>query len=180
VHGYIGIDASTTSTGLCCITDNRIVPGLIQPESLTYIERLEEIQHQFKEWVQKLCLCGPAMVCIEEPVHSSTKLSGLWAVLSLTAFHHNCHVATVNAMRLKKFVCGSGRADKYRTRLDVFKRWNFEHDSHDVIDAFVLAHMARCRKEPEHYAKFQVEVVEKVYGVPTGKRGRPRVKSSES
>ncbi|MCX5318137.1 hypothetical protein [Streptomyces sp. NBC_00154] len=40
---------------------------------------------------------------------------------------------------VKKFVTGSGRADKDKMLLAVYMRWQFEAPNHDVADAYTLA-----------------------------------------
>lgn len=60
---------------------------------------------------------------------------------------------------LKKFVGGKGNAKKDQVRLEVYKRWGYEHKSDNVVDAYVLAQIARYIGEGLTLTKFQDEVV---------------------
>jgi crossover junction endodeoxyribonuclease RuvC len=44
---------------------------------------------------------------------------------------------------LKKFACGKGNAKKPQVAESVKRRWDFVSQSHDVIDAYVLAQIAQ-------------------------------------
>lgn len=44
--------------------------------------------------------------------------------------------------QLKKFILGVGRGDKGQHRVGVYKRWLFEHDSDNVVDAYGLGCVA--------------------------------------
>jgi len=77
----------------------------------------------------------------------------------------------VNPMHLKMFATGKGRAEKDEIRLAVFKRWGFEAETNDEIDAFVLAQMARCTVEPDCYTAQQREVVGRCF-LTGGKKPR--------
>lgn len=45
---------------------------------------------------------------------------------------------------LKKWTTGKGNSPKDKMRLSVYKRWGFEADSNDVIDAYALAQFGRA------------------------------------
>lgn len=62
--------------------------------------------------------------------------------------------------QLKKFVLGKGVGKKDQMRLGVFKRWGYENESDDVVDAYGLAAigLAWLGKQP-NLIKPQVEVI---------------------
>ncbi|MEU9050200.1 hypothetical protein AB0D37_07305 [Streptomyces sp. NPDC048384] len=65
---------------------------------------------------------------------------------------------------VKKFVTGSGVADKDKMLLAVYMRWQFEAPDHDTADAYTLARIAvaldaEVLAEPPEL-KFQQEVIE--------------------
>lgn len=67
---------------------------------------------------------------------------------------------------VKKFVTGSGVADKDKMLLAVYKRWEFEAPDHDTADAYTLARIA-SELDPEHVAeplelRFQQEVLDTI------------------
>ena len=53
---------------------------------------------------------------------------------------HQFHVA--QPTQLKKFCGAGGKKDK--VRLAVYKQWGYEHDSDNVVDAYVLARIAQA------------------------------------
>ena len=65
---------------------------------------------------------------------------------------------------LKKFTGGKGNAPKDVVRLEVYKRWGYEHKSDNVIDAYVLAQIARHIDRHIPLTKYQEEVIHKIQG----------------
>lgn len=63
---------------------------------------------------------------------------------------------------LKKFASNKGNAKKEHLVLPVFKKWGFESDSNDIIDAFVLAKMAWSMYNPENLLEYEKEVLRKI------------------
>ena len=63
---------------------------------------------------------------------------------------------------LKKFVTGKGHSQKDEMRLAVYKTWQFENDSLDVIDAYGLAQFGVQLRAPSRWKvpKWRQEVVE--------------------
>ncbi|MEV6310025.1 hypothetical protein AB0M10_15670 [Streptomyces sp. NPDC051840] len=72
-------------------------------------------------------------------------------------------LSTVAPTSVKKYVTGSGRADKDKILLAVYKRWGFEAPDHDTADAYTLARIAAAldAPEPPEHA-FQREVLDTV------------------
>ncbi len=54
---------------------------------------------------------------------------------------HNRIIPTVEVppSSLKKFVTGKGNTKKDQMRLAIYKKWGFEHDSDNIVDAYGLA-----------------------------------------
>ncbi|ATO38739.1 hypothetical protein AB4J90_12000 [Geobacillus thermodenitrificans] len=63
---------------------------------------------------------------------------------------------------VKKFAGAKGNANKEKVVLEVYKRWGFESDSNNVIDAFVLAQIARAAKTETKLIQAQKEVLDKI------------------
>lgn len=62
---------------------------------------------------------------------------------------------------VKKYVTGSGRADKDKMMLAVYMRWKHESSSHDAADAYALARIAAdLEAEQPLELKFQQEVID--------------------
>ncbi|WP_330481350.1 hypothetical protein [Streptomyces sp. NBC_00724] len=95
--------------------------------------------------------------------------------LALVQTWHPGLLHAVAPPSVKKFVTGSGRADKDKMMLAVYMRWQFEAPNHDVADAYTLARIA-AHLDPELQVappelKFQQEVLDTVRG--TRKSPRP-------
>jgi crossover junction endodeoxyribonuclease RuvC len=72
--------------------------------------------------------------------------------------------------QVKKFSTDKGNADKNVIMREVYKRWGFEHDSDNVIDAFVLAQIAMAYYLPDvELTSFQREVIEAIKNPPVKK-----------
>ncbi len=65
----------------------------------------------------------------------------------------------VSPTTVKKFATGSGKGDKSQVRLGVFKRWAFEHDSDNVVDAYVLARIALAACGVGSLKGYELEVI---------------------
>ena len=74
----------------------------------------------------------------------------------------------VTPTQLKKFTTGKGVAPKDIMRLESYKRWDFEHDSDNVVDAHALATVAAaleglwsptCKAQEEVLAKIKADGV---------------------
>lgn len=63
---------------------------------------------------------------------------------------------------VKKFAGAKGNANKEKVVLEVYKRWGFESDSNNVVDAFVLAQIARAAKTETKLIQVQREVLSKL------------------
>ncbi|MGW3826584.1 hypothetical protein ACWEAF_30890 [Streptomyces sp. NPDC005071] len=95
--------------------------------------------------------------------------------LALVQTWHPGLLHAVAPTTVKKYVTGSGRADKDKMLLAVYMRWQFEAPNHDVADAYTLARIAahldpELRQAPPEL-KFQQEVLDTVRG--TKKAPRP-------
>lgn len=70
--------------------------------------------------------------------------------------------------QLKKFVLGKGAGKKDQMRLGVYKRWGFEHESDNVVDAYGLAAIGLALMEQmPGLIQPQIEVISKL-PVPVG------------
>ena len=62
---------------------------------------------------------------------------------------------------LKKFAADKGNAAKEIIMREVWRKFEYANDSNNIVDAYVLAQMARCKVYPESYHKYQVEALKK-------------------
>ncbi|MEV7902204.1 hypothetical protein [Streptomyces anulatus] len=88
--------------------------------------------------------------------------------------HVERRIHAVSPSTVKKFVTGSGQADKDKMMLAVFMRWKYEASNHDAADAYTLARIADALATPEPpELKFQQEVLAVIRNPPKKPRGKP-------
>ncbi len=68
----------------------------------------------------------------------------------------------VSPGQLKKFATGKGNTSKDNMILPIYKRWEYEHDSDNVRDAFVLAQIARGLNHGDELVKYQKEIIQEL------------------
>ena len=85
--------------------------------------------------------------------------------LRLACMRRGVSILVVAPTSLKKFVIGQGKGKKDMMRLHVFKRWNYEHECDDVVDAFALAQvgLAYMGEKPTTWTEKQLEVVKALH-----------------
>lgn len=149
----LGLDLSLTSTGWCYST---LAHGAIQPKLKSPITRTDQIQRlaTIRDAIQQVIITNgrPTTILIEDysfnsknPGHYTGELGG---TIRLYLFEHGYipgqNLFFPSPTQLKKFTTGKGNADKSQMRLAVYKQWQFEHPSDDVIDAFALVKLGEA------------------------------------
>ena len=87
--------------------------------------------------------------------------------------HLERRIHAVAPTTVKKFVTGSGRADKDKMMMAVFQRWQHESSNHDAADAYALARIADALATPEPpELKFQQEVLQTIRNPPKKTRAK--------
>ncbi|MEU1552109.1 crossover junction endodeoxyribonuclease RuvC [Streptomyces scabiei] len=87
--------------------------------------------------------------------------------------HIERRVHVVAPTQVKKFVTGSGRAEKDKMMMAVFMRWQHESSSHDAADAYSLARIAAALADPEPAElRYQQEVLETIRNPPKKTRSK--------
>jgi crossover junction endodeoxyribonuclease RuvC len=72
--------------------------------------------------------------------------------------------------QVKKFASGKGDTKKENLVLPIFKMWNFEHDSDNVRDAYIMAQMAKSLQKDATLLKYQREVMDMLMKPKEGKK----------
>lgn len=178
----IGIDQSYS--GCAIVTYNasthdatRTVCDFSPKAAGTGIDRLlyvyDVLEHHLRR-IEKLGRIGH--ICYEGYAYGARfrreelgELGGMMKLALGSVFHEHIErrLHAVAPATVKKFVTGSGRADKDKMMMAVFKRWGFEPDTHDVADAYVLARIADALAEPEPpELQFQKEVLDTIRRPP--------------
>jgi crossover junction endodeoxyribonuclease RuvC len=89
------------------------------------------------------------VICIESPaMHAQGSAVGfMWGLahgLRMAMFRRGWHYIDVAPAGVKKFASGKGNTKKDELAVHIYKRWDFEHPSDNVRDAYVLAQIARA------------------------------------
>lgn len=159
----LGIDVSTR-LGAVVVTEDRgrvrplamheftgaaVLEGAAAlPGSVNAIRRARSIAEQV---VQVALRHEPEVIVVEGyGFASSNGLSTCVEVgtsVLMTLWKHSFEWTLCEPTRLKKFILGVGKGKKDQHRLGVYKRWAFEHDSDNVVDAFALACVGLALKD---------------------------------
>ena len=181
----IGLDLSLTSTGIVVLAQHGEVvhAEAICPTSKG-IDRLGEIwasiadvyqlavygkRLQVRDWVLEGYAYGAA-----NAVAACAELGGVVKYRLNDTLGQSFTV--VPPSTLKKYVTSKGNAQKDEMRLSVFKRWQFEHPSNDVVDAYGLARvgLALAGLDPDLTA-IQRQIVADLRGEKKAKKSRKKV-----
>ena len=63
---------------------------------------------------------------------------------------------------IKKFVLGKGTGKKDQVRLGVYKKWAYENDDDNIVDAYALAKMGLARITNEYIHDYQRQAIYKM------------------
>ncbi|MEK5058616.1 hypothetical protein BK126_03115 [Paenibacillus sp. FSL H7-0326] len=96
---------------------------------------------------------------------------GLGHAIRLELYRQNIKWIEVAPTQVKKYASGKGNASKENMIIPILRHWSFEHNSNNVRDAFVLAHIARSVRSGVFTTKYQKEVVEAILA-PTATKKR--------
>ncbi len=145
---FVGVDLSLRSTGLYAGDgDPKSAVGLRQvvatPEHLRGQRRLDLIADEVLGFMDGR---HAALVLFEAPsfgsgdrAHSKGALHG---VIKRELWLRGHWIADVPPATLKVFAAGKGNVKKPAIAVEVYKRWRFEDDCDDVIDAFACSRLA--------------------------------------
>lgn len=144
----LGLDISATATGLVVMTWDEGEPDICLATELrppkACEDSLEAAVHQVKDLDRVLGSYNIKLAAIEGYGFLSKSLAPLVEVGTchrLKLRQRGVPFSVVAPSALKKWATGSGASSvkKDQVRLGVFKRWGFEHESNNVVDAYVLA-----------------------------------------
>ena len=149
----MGIDPALVKLGWAIVTkqsdrDKTVTwqTGTIQPKQ-DGVERLKHIRDGIAVLAES---AQPELIVIEGYSFGSQfngpALGEVGGVIRLALFEAGFKIAVVQPASLKKFVTGSGRADKPTVRQKIFKKWKgAEFDTQDEAEAFALAQWGLAR-----------------------------------
>lgn len=119
-----------------------------EPENaVDRVMRMKVIEENIDHEIRKH---RPAFIAMEgygyANIYTLATLAELGGVIRLMCYRMKIPFIEVTPMSLKKFACGDHKAKKDKVRLGVYKRWGYEHDSDNVVDAYVLAQVGLAFK----------------------------------
>lgn len=142
----LGIDPSLTATATCLIGDPdgiAVEVSRTKPTGASATAKLDRM-HQQVAFAAEYAASAD-LVLIEAPSFGSKgsatrDLAGLWWLMVAELLRYPAPVGVVTPSVLKKWVTGSGNADKFRVGQHIAKRWpDVELRSDDQADALGLA-----------------------------------------
>jgi crossover junction endodeoxyribonuclease RuvC len=168
---FVGIDPSS-KTGFVALDEAGEVlrrkeltgVGSVDPKRIvTLIDEI--ITHLQPDDV--ICLEGYSFGSKGKGVSFQYELGGM---IREWLFRRNHNYTIITPSQLKKFATGKGNTPKDAMAVPIFKRWGFESNSNNVVDAYVLAQMARaitqsdCGQMDLDLPAFQLEVLKAIAG----------------
>jgi Holliday junction resolvasome RuvABC endonuclease subunit len=158
---FVGIDQSLRSPGIAAIDDSgrtQVVMNL--KNNLRGAERLAFIRDGLMEVLKKY---PPEFAALEgysvNSVNRPFDLGEIGGIVRLCFWDVKAPFIVVTPTQLKKFVTGSGAADKAKVMEWVSKKWSVSFDQDDQADAFGLAQVARVYKTRQTTYRSELEVV---------------------
>ena len=161
---YIGIDPST-KTGLVVLDEYGTV--LVEKEITSKVKEDPQRFMDISEQVIKHTNRTSDIIAIEGFAYGasgkgvSTQYGIGWQIRA-ELIRQGFKYIDIPPTSLKKFATGKGNAPKDALVLPIYKKWNYEHSSNDVRDAYVLAQMARGIHGNYELTAYQKEALKKV------------------
>jgi crossover junction endodeoxyribonuclease RuvC len=148
----IGLDTSLTHTGFCIINEKGKVldSGVIKSKPsgdsyLAEVNRIVKIVDEIFEKITKNCKKKPDLAVIEgmaftaRNTTSLVQLAGLNYQLRIQLARFEIPFMIIAPTTLKKFITGSGKGDKDKMMMSVYKNYGFEALDNNECDAASLA-----------------------------------------
>jgi Holliday junction resolvasome RuvABC endonuclease subunit len=143
---FCGIDQSLSSTGIVVLDGDKIVRmSSISFSELENFEHLSMMNDYFDDlWINEgfdspqFKAIGFEGYAFGAKGNTLSRLIELGTIMRLVAYHRKIPTYIFAPQNLKKFIAGK-TFKKDEVRLEVFKRWAFEHKSNDIVDAYAIA-----------------------------------------
>lgn len=147
--GYMGIDPSLRSTGVCVLSRHNARTWRLRP-NITGVPRLLWLERKVSGLLEQE---DPRIVVLEGYAHGRSKQAhqiGEWGgVLRLLLFRRGASFYEAAPGTLKKFVTGKGNVEgKAPILLHLYKRWGLDVEQQDEGDASALALLAAYLNDP--------------------------------
>jgi len=164
---YMGIDPSLNSSGVVVIDGKGNIKesGAIKPKpKWKHPDKFIYIANELGSIISKY----PNLhtVSIEKPFFGPNKLTaqfcmGVWGLMLVVIKRMEPQsIVEIHPNHLKKFVTGNYTAPKERMLLRIFKKWAFEDDCTDIVEAYACAQWGICCAHPENFTVGDAAVVQ--------------------
>ena len=164
----LGLDLSLTGTGMCVVESNAgDGKGLLATINTTAKTRTEDRLISIRRTIAQASNGADAAI-IEGLSYGSVggaqaERSALHWMVRVDLYQLGVPYVIVTPMSLKKFVCGTAKAEKSMMIREVYRRWNVEAKNDNEADAAALAHLGLVYYgQAEHQTIAQQEVVFKL------------------
>lgn len=163
---YLGVDQSLRSPGLA-VVDGDGRPGVVKnlKNTLKGAERLALVRDGIMSLVRTY---QPEFAALEgysiNSINRPFDLGEVGGIVRLTLYDAGIPFIVVTPTQLKKFVTGSGAADKEKVQKWVREKWKIHLDQDDQADAFGLAQVARVYCTHQSKYRSELEVVKTIEG----------------
>jgi crossover junction endodeoxyribonuclease RuvC len=160
---YVGIDPST-KTGLVIIDKNNEIINVQEVFSTSKEdpERFVDIASQILEELH------PNDIITIEGFSYGSKGKGVstqygvgWVIRTFL-YERGYDYIEIPPTSVKKFATGKGNSAKNLVMKEVYKKWGFENDSDNIVDAYVLAQIVKALHGEEGLTAYQKEVMKKI------------------
>lgn len=150
---YVGVDPSM-STGIVCMLKDTM--EVFRAEEVELKNRMKSTTEEILQYGRDIVNSIPkhAIVCIEGFSLASKGQAvsyqfGIGFSIRFALIDAGLQYIEVTPSGLKKFVAGKGKGNAKKEIIikEVYKRWGYEHDSNNVIDAYALARYALAQGE---------------------------------
>ena len=162
----VGLDLSLTATGFYVFDEDRENGGLLDTGKLAGIERVDSILEQ----VHNIADCPRGLVVIEDFSFASRgravfDIGGLGWLVRHQLWKAKIKFWLVAPTALKKFITGTGNAQKSLILKEVYKRYTKDFTDDNVADAYALARIGRAIAGWDSgFTQFQEDVLNKLKG----------------
>ena len=164
----LGLDLSLTGTGMCVVESNAgDGKGLLATINTTAKTRTEDRLISIRRTIAQASSGADAAI-IEGLSYGSVggaqaERSALHWMVRVDLYQLGVPYVVVTPMSLKKFVCGTAKAEKSMMIREVFRRWGVEAKNDNEADAAALAHLGLVYYgQAEHQTIAQQEVISRL------------------
>jgi len=161
----VGLDLSLVATGYYVVDAGVEKGGLIAPGKLSGVRRLDHILTA----VRALLVAPYETLAVVEDFSFGSKgqavfqIAGLGYLVRHFLWQSKIPTLLVPPALLKKYVTGSGNADKTVMLKEIYKRWGADINDDNVGDAYALARIGTAHVVgATGLTAFQVDVLKKV------------------